>query len=350
LQANIAYNGIRANNSTFFQQSAVIHVAPHIFKSAILLQFKGRRERMTVLEEREKLFPIRMVDIYAGNEWNAAEEKAKGTQGVVCKAGQGGYYSLPKTFIADCEKNGIAWGLYWLIDSRYDSGYHIRAIKRSFPDMNFGPLGWWWDCEKPNISMSDAQYRKTPYNGNGLLESVIDKFTGWSGKSSGIYTGPGFAALLGWNSTLFKLKSFAKKLAAMPLWTAQYNNFVMQPDLYGLWTDWLWWQYREGPDYNYFNGDDAKFQQMLDGYVVTPPPPVHDQYTGTVVSGSGVNVRTGAGISFNKIAALSKYTEVRGTELNVISPSEEWLKINYPTDGWVASKYNNQDLVIVKEV
>lgn len=303
---------------------------------------------MTVLEEREKLFPIRMVDIYAGNVWSAAEEKAKGTRGAICKAGQGGFYSLPKTFIADCEKNGLAWGLYWLIDSRYDSSYHMRAIKREFQDMNFGPLGWWWDCEKPKISMPDRLYWKTPYAGNGLIESVIDKFTGWCGKPGGIYTGPGFAALLGWSSVLFKLKALSKKLAEMPLWTAQYNDFVMKPDLYGSWTDWTWWQYREGPDYNYFNGDEAKFKALLDGYVVTPPPPSEDKYTGTVVSGSGVNVRTGAGTSFNKIGSLTKYTEVRGTALNVVSSEEEWLKINYPIDGWVATKYRSQNLVVVE--
>ena len=305
---------------------------------------------MSVLEEREKLFPIRMLDVYAGNVWNPTEEKANGIRGVICKAGQGGFYSLPKTFISECEENGLAWGLYWLIDSRYDSGYHMRAIKRSFPDMNFGPLGWWWDCEKPKISMPDRLYWKTPYSGNGLLEFVIDKFTGWSGKSSGMYTSPGFAKLLGWNSILFKAKNLAKKLAEMPLWIAQYNDFVMQPDLFGLWTDWLWWQYKEGPDYNYFNGDEAKFLEILEGHVVTPPPPTENKYTGTVVSGSGLNVRTGPGISFNKIASLTKYTEVVGTELTEISSEEEWLKINYPMDGWIATKYNGQELVLVEAV
>ena len=305
---------------------------------------------MTVLEERDKLFPIRMLDIYSGNAWNPVEEKANGIRGVICKAGQGGFYSLPNTFISQCENNGLAWGLYWLIDSRYDSGYHLRAIKRNFPDLNFGPLGWWWDCEKPNISMPDRLYRKTRYSGNGLIESVIDKFTGWSGKPSGIYTSPGFAKLVGWNSVLFKGRSFAKKLAEMPLWVAQYNDFVMQPEMFGLWTDWLWWQFREGPDHNYFNGDEAKFQAILDGYVVTPPPPIENKYTGTVVSNSGVNVRTGAGISYNKVTALSKYTDVVGTELMEISSAEVWLKINYPVDGWVATKYKNQDLVVVENM
>ncbi|GAB4504899.1 MAG: hypothetical protein Fur0043_18940 [Anaerolineales bacterium] len=305
---------------------------------------------MTILEEREKLYPVRMLDVYSGNEWNPSEELAKGTRGIICKAGQGGYASLPKDFIANCESAGLPWGVYWLIDSRYDSGYHMRAIKDAFPDMNFGPLGWWWDCEKPKIGMSDATYRKTPYRGNGLIEAVIDKFTGWSGQSGGIYTAPGFARLLGWYSPLFKFRSLAKKLAAMPLWVAQYNDFIMAPDLCGVWSEWLWWQYREGPDYNYFNGNEAKFQAYLDGYVVTPPPPTQDKYTGTVISPWGVNVRTGPGISFTKITTLLRYAEVRGTELNEVSSAETWLKITYPVDGWVAAKYNNRDLVRVEEI
>ena len=291
-----------------------------------------------------------MLDVYAGNVWNPAEEKAKGVRGVICKAGQGGFYSLPKKFISDCEKIGLAWGLYWLIDSRYDSGYHMRAIKQAFPDMNFGPLGWWWDCEKPKITMPDGLYWKTKYSGNGLIESVIDKFSGWSGKLGGMYTSPGFAKLLSWNSILFKAKNIAKKLAEMPLWVAQYNDSIMQPDLFGLWTDWLWWQYREGPDLNYFNGDEAKFQEILDGYVVTPPPPSDDKFTGTVISNRGVYVRTGAGTSFAKVTSLPKYTEVIGTELVTISPSEEWLKIHYPIDGWIASKHNGEELVVLETV
>ena len=106
----------------------------------------------------------------------------------------------------------------------------------------------------------------------------------------------------------------------------------------------------EGPDYNYFNGDEEKFEKLVEGYVVTPPPPSEDKYTGTVVSGSGLNVRIGAGVSFDKISSLPKYTEVRGTELDVISPSEEWLKINYPIDGWIATKYKNQELVAVETI
>jgi len=301
-----------------------------------------------ILEERARKYPILMLDVYAGNIWNPEEEKARGVRGVICKAGQGGYYSLPKNFIVECERVGLAWGLYWLIDSRYDSSYHMRAIKAAFPGQNFGPLGWWWDMEKPRITMPDREYRKTRYAGNGLIESVIGKFTSWTGKPGGAYTSPGFAALLGWSSALFKLKSLYPLLAGMHLWVAQYNDFIAQPSLFGPWKTWLWWQYQEGPDYNYFNGTEEDFKNLIDGYVPNAPIP-QTKYTGTVISSTGVNVRTGPGIGYTKFGVLPRYTAVRGEEVAIHSNAEAWLHITSPTEGWIAIRHNWQTLVSVEE-
>ena len=160
-----------------------------------------------------------------------------------------------------------------------------------------------------------------------------------------------------WKAKWDVYESGLRKTIGMEFSSVQNQEFCQETGRYAIMdcavqrfrhADWLWWQYKEGPDYNYFNGDDAKFQEILEGHVVTPPPPTDNKYTGTVVSGPGVNVRTGPGISFNKIAALTKYTEVVGTELTEVSPTEEWLKINYPMDGWIATKYNGQELVTIE--
>lgn len=235
---------------------------------------------LAFMPDLSHLYPIQIVDIYSDNRWNATEEKAKGTRGVIFKGGQGGYFSLPRQYVADAIREGLPYGIYWIPDSRYDSGYHMRAIMAGFPDKNFGQLPWFWDCEKPRVTMTDADYWKTPFAGSGLIEAVIDKFTAWSGKPSGIYTAMGFAQLLGWDTLSFKTKSLYGKLAKMPLWAAQYNNFILEPTLFGPWKSWMlglmnrgrsWslWQYRPDPDYNYFNGDEAAFQAFMGGY--TPP-------------------------------------------------------------------------------
>ena len=248
-------------------------------------------------------YPIQFVDIYSGNRWNAAEEKAKGTRGVIIKAGQGGWSSVPRQYVSDCHQVGLPFGFYWLIDSRYDSGYHMGAIKSTFPDKNFGALGMWWDCEKPRISMTDKEYWTTPYAGNGLIEAVTDKFLGWCGKTGGMYSNLGFAGLVGWNSILFKFKPLYKKLSYMPLWAAQYNNFIPSPTLFGPWKNWLIWQYRPEPDYNYFNGDEEKFQAFMAGNPIPEPPPVIPPLPPSPETGE--NIMKGTAITTTNIKSMA---------------------------------------------
>lgn len=254
------------------------------------------------MPDLSNLYPIQIVDIYSDNRWSASEEKAKGTRGVIIKAGQGGYFSLPTKFIEEAEAVGLPWGIYWLIDSRFDASYHMRAIKTGFHDMNFGQLPWFWDCEKPRISMTEADYWKTPYAGNGLIESVLDKFLFWSGRMGEIYTSLGFSNLLGWNSPSFKFKPLYAKLSKRLLWSAQYNNFINQPTPFGPWSKgkWTLWQYRENPDYNYFHGNEEDWQALLNG-TYSPPtteippivlPPIGEQMVkGTIISGFA-NIKT----------------------------------------------------------
>lgn len=294
------------------------------------------------------LYPIQFVDVYAGNRFSAALEKSLGMRGVLIKAGQGGWPSLPKDFIRQCEQEDLPWGIYWVIDSRYNPEYHMQAIKRTFPDKNFGRLGWWWDCEKPRIGMSDKEYWKTPYAGSGLVESVLDKFLGWSEKTGGIYTSMGFAKLIGWTSPLFRLRSLYAKLQQMPLWAAQYNPLLSSPMLFGPWKNWWGWQYRENPDHNYFNGDEAMWQNFLDGNS-TPMPNGFYLYRGEVVAPRGLKVRSGPGIEYQEVApALKRYTRVEGKEMSAGEPGERWLKIHAPVDGWIAVTYKYQPLVLLE--
>jgi hypothetical protein len=209
------------------------------------------------------IYPVEIADVYFGNKLNAREEKSKGTKGVIIKAGQGGYTSLPFDFIYQCNKVNLPYGIYWVIDSRYSAEYHINEIKKSLSSKDFGKLGMWWDLEKPVWTMSDVDYYKTPYAGNSLIESITDAFYSWCGKTGGAYTSPGFAKLLGWNTDKFKSSPFANKLSRMPLWIAQYNSSITKPDLFGNWKNWTLWQYMAEPDYNYYNGTLEDFNKRF---------------------------------------------------------------------------------------
>ena len=209
------------------------------------------------------LYPIQIVDIYPDNSFNAKAEKEKGTKGVIFKGGQGGYTYLPYNYVEQCESIGFPYGFYWVLDSRYAREYHIAEIKRTFSSKDFGQLGFWFDCEKPMWTMDDNGYYKTPYAGSALIEGVTNDFLDWCGQTGGLYTSPGFAKLVGWNTDKFKSSPAGLKLAKLPLWAAQYNNSITKPDLFGAWTEWMFWQYRAEPDYNYFNGDETKFNSTF---------------------------------------------------------------------------------------
>jgi hypothetical protein len=281
------------------------------------------------------LYPIQIIDIYGGNEWwNIDTAKKRGLRGVIFKAGQGGWATYPKAWIGECVKADFPFGVYWLIDSRYDSGYHVGAIKNAFPDRYFGRLGWWWDIEKPRTTMTDTDYWKTPYSGNGLIQSVIEKFAGWSGEYGGIYTSPGMAARLGWGGTLFRYKALYKILSQMPLWVAQYNNRISRPDKIAPFGDaWTFWQYRERPDYNYFNGDETAFNQWLDG---------HDYYTPVSdpkLKKYGVTTYALRVRSLPDVSSPSLKTLWMSTQITICDEVGEWYKISSPLEGYVNSKY-----------
>jgi hypothetical protein len=282
-----------------------------------------------------ELYPIQVIDIYGGNEWwNINDAKEKGLAGVIFKAGQGGWATYPKAWIAECIKANFPFGLYWLIDSRYDSGYHMGAIKRTFPDRFFGQLGWWWDIEKPRITMTDTDYWKTPYSGNGLIQSVIEKFGGWSGEYGGIYTSPGMAARLGWGSLLFKTKPLYKLLQQMPIWEAQYNNKILRPDKIAPFGDsWKLWQYRERPDFNYFNGSQDDFNQWLDAHdYYTPKDDTALLKTGKTTT--ALRVRSSPNLSGTVLKTLWF-----GTDVTISDEIGDWYKIVSPIEGYVYSKY-----------
>lgn len=281
------------------------------------------------------LYPIKIVDVYYGNAFSAQAEKDKGTRGVMIKAGQGGWSTMEQSraMIDQCEKIGLPYGFYWVIDARYDSGYHMGAIKKAFPDMWFGKLGLWWDCEKPIWTMEDKDYWKCPYAGTGLIEAVTDKFFQWCGKTGGLYTAPGFAKLLNWSSWLFKVKPVSAKLARMPLWVAQYNSSITKPDLFGRWTNWVFWQYTPEPDYNYFNGTDADFKAMFDVTDIEIPKANPTYKVNTMV----LNVR--ADPSTNQLAVgkiyLGNIVESQG-----LSSDKLWVNIKMGSlVGWCSKTY-----------
>ena len=216
---------------------------------------------------------IQVLDVYAGNKVDFAEEKACGIDGVIIKAGQGQYpqYHAEKCdFIDQCKALGLPWGVYWVVDARYSPESHKATIKQYWPDGEFGPLG-------PVARRGKAAHR----HARGHLQETAVRIlqtdrehrpchAAHSKTGVGVYTSPGQWQLCSGNIPYDKQLFFA----ALPLWTAQFKTATI--DLYGAWTKAVMWQYQGEPDYSRVL--DVEWWTDKVG-APTPPPPAPPQWT-----------------------------------------------------------------------
>lgn len=272
---------------------------------------------------------IKFIDLYSGNDFNPGQLKMDGYIGVIFKAGQGAWADAPRyhpDWWAKAKEFGLLRGWYWLCDSRYHSSKHIDEMNNFHIFDDIGELGFWIDIEKPQISMTETEYWKTPYAGhNNVVDFAYLLKT--KGINPGCYTGPGAYSLVFRDAP----KSAHDYMAQFPLWTAQYPfNYVegvSRPDLYGAWLDWTFWQRREGPDVNIFNGTDEEFYARF-GSVIQPPIGESSMYKGTVLANPSLNIRaTPSGTYLGKLNLNDK------VEASVIVTG--WWKLSKITRGGV---------------
>jgi hypothetical protein len=223
-----------------------------------------------------------------------------------------------------------------------------------------GQLGLWVDMEKPMISMTEVAYWKTPYAG---YKNVVDfvYLIQNRGVNPGIYTGPGAYELIMRGAP----QTAHDYLGKCDLWTAQYPYVyvpgISKPKVYGSWKTWNFWQYREGPDINIFNGTDGEFYMKYGGYIsppIPPEPPIIPPPTGeTMYKGicnvAPTNVKPMDGSSVLAQLQVGWYVygdkSVTGTDLiNIISyyKGSESAKVNL-TKPCKVTVSNLQPLILV---
>ena len=172
---------------------------------------------------------IQIVDVHPGGKFDIEYELNTGTDGVILKAGQGHLEYKWRERAALCKGFNMPWGVYWVVDARYNPEGHKRAIKAAFPAGDFGQLGLWLDVEKPIWTMPDIVYRRLPFAYYKTVESVAQGVIAYSHRKPGIYTSPGMFNLC------FGIVPRAKAewFAGLDLWSAQYKT--SRPALYGSW-------------------------------------------------------------------------------------------------------------------
>lgn len=308
---------------------------------------------------------IKIIDIYSSNSFNSFDLLANGYRGVIFKAGQGAWADVPRyqpDWWQAAKAAGLMRGWYWLVDSRYPSANHLDEMDKFKVFDDLGELGLWADVEKPRISMTETEYWKTPYAG---YRNVVDfvYLIRQRGHRIGTYTGPGAFSLIFQGAP----QSALTYMAETPLWTAQYPfNYVegvSKPSLYGKWTDWTLWQWREGPDVNIFNGSDEEFYKFFDGFtgatapeptpIPTPQPPEGGTvYTGTVIV-TELNIRPTADTSQTSLGKLKqndvveasgvvagwwKLTKITRGGVNVALPAAECYAYEGASKGYIRTE------------
>ena len=134
---------------------------------------------------------VQILDIYSGNRINFAQEKATGTDGILLKGGQGEWPDILRVhpeWIPQIETLNIPWGIFWQMDARFSAEKHKAAIKKLYPDGNFGKLGLWLAVELPYYPMPDWMYWRLPFAAYKLIESTWCGVFSYTNKSPEIYT------------------------------------------------------------------------------------------------------------------------------------------------------------------
>ena len=290
---------------------------------------------------------IKILDCYSGNSHDFAEALNGTFSGIIFKAGQGDWLDVP-SIKPDWWKiagdKGLLRGWYWVCDSRYRSSKHVDKIKQWRDENNLdlnAELGLWSDVEYPYMSMTTAEYWKTPYAGH---KNVVDfhYLLETNGINAGLYSADGVY------NEIMKGASVADHdyLAKFRMWPANYPYIyipgVSKPRMFGRWATWTIWQYHGNPDYSEFNGTEEQFYELFSGGAVPPidPPPGE-----TMIVKANYNISIHPDHSVDGyIETFAKNSQAEVSELwetgvTVGSDYEQWAHI---PSGWVAVWYRNQ--------
>lgn len=284
---------------------------------------------------------IKVIDTYSNGEFAPAKWVGEGYSGVIFKAGQGAWADVPRyrpDWWVIAKSYGLLRGWYWLCDSRQHSSAHINEMEKFGIFRDLGELGLWVDVEKPMISMTEATYWKTKYAGHTNLVDFAYLLE-LRGVVPGIYTGPGAYELV----TRKASKSYHDYLGKFDLWTAQYyNNYipgVSKPRLYGSWKKWVWWQWREGPDINIFNGTAEEFAEK---YATNVPstPGEGDEMVYQTSSSYVMSLREEASVTSPKIGSIPANEAIFGDSIWRVAKDSQYAKAGdswlHTPKGWVA--------------
>jgi GH25 family lysozyme M1 (1,4-beta-N-acetylmuramidase)/uncharacterized protein YraI len=255
-------------------------------------------------------------------------EKMKQSAGyVVIRAGQNVWIDSDfRTNWNNSKATGLPRGSYWFYDSRAEPKAQADLWFSAF-DGDLGELPLFADFEESYGGL---------YAGWRHWKTFLDRLKSLVGNHEiGIYT-----AYYYWVGNAPGNASDLAYFHQYPLWIANYG--VNAPSVPAPWSanEWIFWQFTDSGDgalygvessridLNYFNGDQAAFEQRFKlGTTPPPPPPGPVWYK---VTATALNVRSGPGTSFGVVGLLHKDEVVKGL---ANSADGGWAQILRESDG-----------------
>jgi uncharacterized protein YgiM (DUF1202 family)/GH25 family lysozyme M1 (1,4-beta-N-acetylmuramidase) len=251
---------------------------------------------------------------------------------VIIRAGQNVWIDSDfKTNWRDSKTAGLPRGSYWFYDSRANPKEQAELWFSAFED-DLGELPLFADFEEAYGGL---------YTGWRHWKTFLERIKALAkGREIAIYT-----AYYYWVQNAPSATSDAANLEYFhqyPLWIANYG--VLSPLVPKPWapTEWTFWQFTDsgdgklygveslGIDLNYFNGDLAAFNQRFKLVTTPPPPPPPPGPVWYKVTASALNVRKGAGTTFEVVGLLRQNEVVEGLGLSL---DGGWAQIKRPSDG-----------------
>jgi GH25 family lysozyme M1 (1,4-beta-N-acetylmuramidase) len=279
---------------------------------------------------------------------------ANGAEFTILRAGQGSWIDNYFQKNYDASEGMLPRSTYWFFDQRYKPSRQAELLAAVLKD---NPLeGYIWaDYERDYEGASYAKWEDF-HTFLREIERLIPDMVG----RIGVYT---------------RYYYFSEKVPSdkwylfekYPFWEARYEAEAPFDKPFKC----LLWQYSEKGDglaygldpyvkkfidLNYFRGTDEEWKIFTGNSIVIPPDPIDPpvepvdpgEYKGTVISPTGINIRTSPEVlSDNKVGAMWKGSVLVGSDLVKKENGNEWLLLK---DAYVAVKYNGQTLLELEDV
>lgn len=261
---------------------------------------------------------------------------------VILRAGQGSFIDTKfERNRAECQRAGLAWGLYWFYDDRQSPSAQAAGLWSLFSSGQARPFEIFLDWENSFGG---------PFSGLKNVVACMERIESLMGMIIGMYTGYYWFAE---NTSAALHASQYNYLKVRPLWLAWYSEKQSDVRIPKPWDNmdvWQWGTPAVGSEYG-VNSKEIDMNYRIN--TVAIPPPIDPPNGGSTMTRykispifqePAMSVRPDHNTDNVPVAKLL-YGQTAGGDELFITPGEKWLKCTegVSVNGWVAITHLGKD-------